>query len=85
MTIAGDEGALPISKVVDLFVEPTWRHKDIAKWLLRRILNDATHQGDVQAVVHLAQHHHAAQNLLIQQGFQEINYRGYTLEKALTQ
>jgi GNAT superfamily N-acetyltransferase len=85
MHVAGDEGALPIAKIIDLFVEPDWRHKDIGKWLLRRILNDATHQGDAQAVVHLAQHRHVALNLLIQQGFQEMNYRGYTLEKALTQ
>jgi GNAT superfamily N-acetyltransferase len=85
MTLAGDEGPLPIAKLIDIFVEPSWRHKDIAKWLLRRIINDATHQGDVQAVVHLAQHHHAALNLLVQQGFQELNYRGYTLEMALTQ
>lgn len=85
MTLEGDEGPLPVAKLVDIFVAPDWRHRDVAKWLLRRIINDATHQGDAQAVVHLAQHHHAALNLLVQQGFQELNYRGYTLEMALTQ
>lgn len=85
MTLTGEEGDFPLSKVVDLFVHPQWRRQDIAKWLLRRIINDATHLGDAQMVVHLAQHRHAAMNLLIQQGFQELSYRGYTLEKVLTQ
>lgn len=85
MSLAGDEGEFPLCKVVNMFVHPQWRRQDLAKWLLRRIINDATHLGDAQMVVHLGQHHHAAMNLLIQQGFQELSYRGYTLEKVLTQ
>jgi GNAT superfamily N-acetyltransferase len=85
LSIEGEEGLMPIARLVDLYVDPDWRHRDIGKWLLRRIINDATHQGDVQMIVHLAQQHHAALNLLIQQGFQELNFRGYTLEKTLTQ
>jgi GNAT superfamily N-acetyltransferase len=85
LSIQGDDGLMPIARLVDLYVDPNWRLKDIGKWLLRRIINDATHQGDVQMIVHLAQQHHAALNLLIQQNFQELNYRGYTLEMTLTQ
>jgi GNAT superfamily N-acetyltransferase len=85
LSIQGDDGLMPIARLVDLYVDPDWRLKDIGKWLLRRIINDATHQGDVQMIVHLAQQHHAALNLLVQQGFQELNYRGYTLEMALTE
>jgi GNAT superfamily N-acetyltransferase len=85
LSIQGDDGLMPIARIVNLFVDPNWRLRDIGKWLLRRAINDATHQGDVQMIVHLAQQHHAALNLLIQQGFQELNYRGYTLEKTLTQ
>lgn len=85
MAIQGDDGLMPMARLVDLYVDPGWRHKDIGKWLLRRAINDATHQGDVQMIVHISQHRHAALNLLVQQGFQELNYRGYSLEMALTQ
>jgi GNAT superfamily N-acetyltransferase len=83
-TMALSTGRLPLARVVDLWVDPQWRLKDIGKWLLRRIINDATHQADAHIVAHLAQHHHAALNLLIQQGFQEMSTRGYSLDKALT-
>lgn len=85
LSIQGEDAPMPIARLVDLFVDPNWRHKDIGKWLLRRAINDATHQGDAQMIVHLAQQHHAALNLLIQQGFQELNFRGYTLDMTLTQ
>ena len=85
LPIEGEEGIMPIARLVDLYVDPDWRHTDIGKWLMRRAIKDATHQGDAQMIVHLAQQHHAALNLLVQQGFQELNFRGYTLEMALTQ
>jgi GNAT superfamily N-acetyltransferase len=84
MSIQGDDGLMPVARLVEIFVDANWRHKDIAKWLVRRAINDATHQGDVQMIAHLAQQHHIALNLLVQQGFQELNYRGYTLEMNLT-
>ena len=82
MTLAS--GRLALARLVDLYVDPEWRLKDIGKWLLRRIINDTTHQVDAQLVAHLAQHQHAALNLLIQQGFIEMSYRGYSLDKVLT-
>lgn len=86
LTIAnGEDAPLPLAKLLDLYVDPNWRHKDVGKWLLRRVINDATHQGDAQLVVHVAHDRHIALNLFAQQGFGEINYRGYTLEMALTQ
>ena len=83
--IQGDDGLMPIARLVDLYVDRDWRLKDIGKWLLRRAINDTTHQGDGQMITYLSQQHHAALNLLIQQGFQELNYRGYTLDMTLTQ
>jgi GNAT superfamily N-acetyltransferase len=82
---AGREAALPIAYLPDFYIDPKWRRQDIGKWLLRRLINDATLQGDAQMVLHLAHHQHAAMNLFVQQGFQELSYRGYSLEKALTQ
>jgi GNAT superfamily N-acetyltransferase len=84
LAIQGDDGMMPVARLVEFYVDPDWRMRDIGKWLLRRAINDATHQGDVQMIVYLSQQHHAALNLLIQQGFQELNYRGYTLDMTLT-
>lgn len=64
-------------------VEPRWRNQDIGRWLLRRILNDATQRELDQVVVFLQMQHAAAMNLLNQHGFMEHAYRGYALEKAL--
>lgn len=74
----------PVAYLPDIRVDPKWRRQDVGKWLLRRVINDATQQGYRQIALHLAHHHHAAMNLFVQQGFQELSYRGYTLDKTLT-
>ena len=76
---------LRIANLIDLQIEPSWRRQNIGKWLLRRLINDASLQGYQQMLVHIAQHHSALLNLINQLGFIEENYRGYTLEKALTE
>lgn len=73
-----------IANLVDLRVAPEWRRMDIGKWLLRRVINDAITQGYHQMLVHVPHSAHIAVNLFNQIGFQEENYRGYTLEKELT-
>jgi len=75
---------LRMANVVNLFVHPDWRGRDIGKWLLRRLINDATFQGYHQMLVHLPHRAFIMQNLLTQHSFQEQNYRGYTLERSLT-
>lgn len=74
-----------IAYVTELHVHPQWRQKNIGRWLLRRMVNDATLEGYHEMVVHLNSHQHAAMNLFVQHGFEELNYRGYTLEKTLTE
>lgn len=74
----------PVAYLSDIFVDPKWRRQDVGKWLLRRLINDATMQDYGQMALHLAHHHHAAMNLFVQQGFQELSYRGYSLDKVLT-
>jgi ribosomal protein S18 acetylase RimI-like enzyme len=74
----------PVAYLPDIYVDPKWRRQDVGKWLLRRLINDALMQGYGQMVLHLAHHHHAAMNLFVQQGFQELSYRGYSLDKVLT-
>lgn len=74
-----------IAKVIDLQIDPQWRGMDIGKWLLRRLINDATLQGQRVLLAHVPHSRHAAVSLFNQQGFAELNYRGYTLEKTLTE
>jgi ribosomal protein S18 acetylase RimI-like enzyme len=79
-----DSGPLYIAYMTDLQIEEGWRRQSLGRLLLRRLINDATLQGYHQMVVHLAHQQYMAQNLLVQHGFQELNYRGYSLDKALT-
>lgn len=79
-----DKRKVRIANLVDLRVAPEWRRMDIGKWVLRRVINDAITQGYHQMLAHVPHRAHAAINLLNQLGFQEENYRGYTLEKVLT-
>jgi len=72
-----------IAHLVNIFIEDEWRGRDIGKLLLCRLLNDATQQGFHQMIVYLPQGCDAAWSLFIQHGFQEFNYRGYTLDKML--
>jgi GNAT superfamily N-acetyltransferase len=79
-----EQHKIRIANLVDLRIAPEWRRMDIGKWLLRRVINDAITQGYHQMLVHAPHRAHAAINLFNQLGFQEENYRGYTLEKVLT-
>lgn len=75
--------AARIAHVVELVVDEAWRNRRLGKWLLRRIVNDATLQGFQEMVIFLPMDLPIAMNLFIQQGFREENYRGYTLTKRL--
>lgn len=66
-------------------VDDRWRNQKIGRWLLRRMVNDATQQGLGELVVHLQLQQSAAMNLLAQHGFIELNYRGYSFEKELAE
>lgn len=79
-----EKGMVRIANLVDLRVATEWQRMDIGKWLLRRVINDAITQGYHQMLVHVPHRAHIAFNLFNQVGFQEENYRGYTLEKKLT-
>jgi GNAT superfamily N-acetyltransferase len=82
--IPREAGVLRVAYLADLQIVPNWRQRDIGKWLFRRLINDSTIQGYQQMVAHLAHEHSAAMNLLVQHGFQELNYRGYSFDKRLT-
>jgi GNAT superfamily N-acetyltransferase len=66
-------------------VDERWRNQKVGRWLLRRMINDATQQGVAEIAVHLPLHEAAAMNLLGQHGFVEMNYRGYSFEKSLAE
>lgn len=84
LMVQGVDRALRTANLLDLQVDPQWRGMDLGKWLLRRIVNDATLLGYQQMLVHVPHNAFAALRLLAQLGFEEQNYRAYTLEKTLT-
>ncbi len=76
-------GASPVAYLSDLEVAPKWRRRGLGRWLVRRLINDAHLTGCRELVLHVNHAAEAAVALFYQAGFEEINYRGYTLEKRL--
>ncbi len=81
----GVDGLAAFSYIAHWHVDDRWRNQKVGRWLLRRMVNDATQQGVAEIAVHLPLHQSAALNLLAQHGFQELNYRGYSFEKDLAE
>jgi ribosomal protein S18 acetylase RimI-like enzyme len=76
-------GVNPVAVLVHFEVEPDWRSKGLGKWLLRRLINDATLQGYRRMVYHVHPENHVAIYLFSQNGFQEMDFRGYVFTKQL--
>jgi ribosomal protein S18 acetylase RimI-like enzyme len=76
-------GVTPFAYIAEWEVDSRWRNQKLGRWLLRRMINDATQQGLERIVVHVPLQHGAAINLLAQHSFDELNYRGYSLAKSL--
>lgn len=72
-----------VAHLTDIFVHEEWRERNIGRWLLRRLINDATQQDYREMVIFVPFNRSQALNLFMQHGFQELNYRGYTLEREL--
>lgn len=75
--------ANPVAGLVELIVASAWRRKGIGRWLLRRMVNDAYLRGNRTLVAFVNHSNQAGLRLCRQAGFEEMNYRGYTLEKQL--
>ncbi len=75
--------AARLAHIIDIHVDEEWRNRNVGKWLLRRLLNDAALQGYQEVLAFLPNTQPVAMALFVQQGFSEINYRGYTLERTL--
>ncbi len=85
MVHAGLDHADPpqqIAYITNIKVDSPWRNRNIARWLLRRMINDATLEGRQEMLAHLRLNQHIALSLFTQQGFSELDYRGYTLDKS---
>jgi GNAT superfamily N-acetyltransferase len=74
----------PMALIAEIHVDQHWRQHDLGKWMVARMINDATLQGCRELVAYITLAQNAAMNLLVQQGFEERHYRGYVLEKTLT-
>lgn len=75
--------ANPVAGLLELIVASAWRRRGIGSWLLRRMINDACLRGNRTLVAFVAHTNRAGLGLCRRAGFEEINYRGYTLEKQL--
>jgi GNAT superfamily N-acetyltransferase len=80
-----DAELVPFAYIAQWQVDERWHNQKVGRWLLRRMVNDATQQGMAEIAVHLPLHQSAAMNLLGQHGFIELNYRGYSFEKDLAE
>lgn len=80
-----DNGLVLFAYIPRWHVDERWRNQKVGRWLLRRMINDATQQGMAEITVHLPLHQSPAMNLLAQHGFVELNYRGYSFEKDLAE
>jgi hypothetical protein len=80
-----DAGLQPFGYIAHWSVDGRWRNQKIGRWLLRRMVNDASQQGLGELAVHIRLQQAAAMNLLAQHGFVELNYRGYSFEKELAE
>lgn len=77
------QGERPVAYLSHLRVEEPWRQKGLGRWLLRRLLNDATLLGCREMCVHISQRNRIALRLVSVLGFEETDYRGYGFEKRL--
>lgn len=75
------QAANPVAGIIELIVASAWRRKGIGRWLLRRMINDAHLRGNRSLVVFVGHSNRAGLSLCRQAGFEEMDYRGYTLEK----
>lgn len=75
--------ATSVAVVNELYINDEWRNQNLGKFLLRKAINDAQHRGYKALLIYLQQESHRGWSLLAQQGFQELEYRGYSFEKSL--
>ena len=83
VTLAATETLRTVGYLAEWAVDANWQNQKVGRWLLRRVINDATQRGLAEVVLHVQLHQAAALNLLGQHGFVELNYRGYTFGKSL--
>ena len=83
ITPRAEDDHAPFAYLAHIEIHRRWRRQNFGRWLLRRIINDATAKGLPEIAVHVSHEHGAALNLFAEHGFQELNYRGYTLDQTL--
>jgi ribosomal protein S18 acetylase RimI-like enzyme len=83
MSVDRTNTAARVAHIISIQVDAEWRNRNLGKWLLRRLLNDAALQGYQEVLAFMPNTLPSALALFVQQGFTEINYRGYTLERTL--
>jgi ribosomal protein S18 acetylase RimI-like enzyme len=75
--------ANPVAGVIELIVASAWRRRGVGRWLLRRMINDALLRGNRTLALFVSHTNQAGLGLCRRIGFEEMDYRGYTLEKQI--
>lgn len=78
-----DDRLQPIALIAQLYVEPNWRRHSLGRWLLARMINESLGQGLRKLAAFVTLEQYAGMSLMAQFGFEELHYRGYTLEMSL--
>ncbi|RME62123.1 MAG: GNAT family N-acetyltransferase [Caldilineae bacterium] len=82
-TVMEPAEANPVAYLSDLGVAKAQREQGVDRWLLRRLINDATLRGCRDLVAHVNHRDRHRFTLFSGAGFEETATRGYTLEKQL--
>ena len=85
VVVPNDGGGEPFATLTQIEIDRHWRRQNIGRWLLRRVINDATAQGMPEIIIHVSHEYGAALNLFAEHGFEELDYRGYSLDQTLSE
>jgi ribosomal protein S18 acetylase RimI-like enzyme len=85
VVVPDDGGGEPFATLTQIEIDRHWRRQNIGRWLLRRVINDATAQGMTEIIIHVSHEYGAALNLFAEHGFEELDYRGYSLDQTLSE
>ncbi|WP_423226043.1 GNAT family N-acetyltransferase [Candidatus Amarolinea aalborgensis] len=71
----------PRAYLLEATVQEDLQRQGIGRWLLQRTCNEFSARGCAAIIAHATHQQAAAQSVLLQAGFEELSFRGYTFER----
>ncbi len=75
----------PAGYLLAAFVQEKTQRQGIGRWLLQRTCNEFSSRGFAAIIAHATHEQAAGQAVLLQAGFEELTFRGYTFSRQLSQ